>query len=132
MNDLALLLHLFRNSEETKLLICTVIFCLVFTASAKWRVELRAKIGQYRNRCFNTWYIYNVNMLFKIFWKNTKLCEKYCQTQWSQAVLSGGSSPPTTLQKPDKYGRESSVSEMRIWFVSAWGVRRQGMGSTND
>ena len=24
----------------------------------------------------------------------------------------------TTLQKHDKYGRESSVSEMRIWFVS--------------
>ena len=28
-------------------------FCLVFTASAKWRVELRAKIGHYRNRCFD-------------------------------------------------------------------------------
>ena len=27
-------------------------FCLVFTASPKWRVELRAKIGHYRNRCF--------------------------------------------------------------------------------
>ena len=41
---------------------------------------------------------------------------------------------PTTLQKQDKYGRESSVSEMRmrIWFVSALGVRRQGMGSTKD
>ena len=25
---------------------------------------------------------------------------------------------PTTLQKQDKHGRESSVSEMRIWFVS--------------
>ena len=24
---------------------------------------------------------------------------------------------PTTLQKHDKHGRESSVSEMRIWFV---------------
>ena len=33
-------------------MICTVIFCLVFTAPAKWRIELRAKIGQYRNRCF--------------------------------------------------------------------------------
>ena len=33
-------------------MICTVIFCLVFTAPAKWRVELRAKIGQYRYRCF--------------------------------------------------------------------------------
>ena len=53
MNDLALLLDLFGNSEETKLLICTVICGLVFTASAKWRLELRAKIGQYRNRCFN-------------------------------------------------------------------------------
>ena len=29
-----------------------MIFCLVFTAPAKWRVELRAKIGHYRNRCF--------------------------------------------------------------------------------
>ena len=27
-------------------------FCLVFTASPKWRVELRAKIGRYRNWCF--------------------------------------------------------------------------------
>ena len=26
-------------------------FCLVFTASPKWRAELRAKIGHYRNRC---------------------------------------------------------------------------------
>ena len=34
-------------------MICTVIFCLVFTAPAKWRVELRAKIYQYRNRCFH-------------------------------------------------------------------------------
>ena len=44
---------------------------------------------------------------------------------------------PTTLQKHEKYGRESSVSEMRIImicivFVSALGVRRQGMGSTKD
>ena len=28
-------------------------FCLAFSASAKWRVELRAKIGHYRNRCFH-------------------------------------------------------------------------------
>ena len=27
-------------------------FCLSFTAPAKWRIELWAKIGQYRNRCF--------------------------------------------------------------------------------
>ena len=33
------------------LMICTVIFGMVFTAPAKWRVELRAKTGQYRNRC---------------------------------------------------------------------------------
>ena len=50
--DIALILDLIRNSEGTKLLILTVIFCLVFTAPAKWRVELRAKIGHYRNRCF--------------------------------------------------------------------------------
>ena len=53
-NDLSLLLDLFRNSEGTKLLILTVIFCLVFTAPEKWRVELRAKTGHYRNRCFFT------------------------------------------------------------------------------
>ena len=52
INDLALLLDQFGNSEGTKLLIWTVIFCLAFTAPAKWRVELRAKIGHYRNRCF--------------------------------------------------------------------------------
>ena len=51
VNDLALLLDLFGNSERTKLLIYTIIFCLVFTAPEKWRVELRAKTGHYRNRC---------------------------------------------------------------------------------
>ena len=50
MNDLALLQDLFGNSKETKLLICTVIFCLVFTVPAKWRVNLWSKIGHYRNR----------------------------------------------------------------------------------
>ena len=43
MNDFVLLLDLFANSEETKLLVCPVMFCLVFKAQAKWRVELRAK-----------------------------------------------------------------------------------------
>ena len=52
INDLTLLLDLFWNSEGTKLLIWTVIFCLVFTAPEKWRVELRAKTGHYRNRCW--------------------------------------------------------------------------------
>ena len=37
------MLDLIRNSEGTKLLILIVIFCLVFTAPAKWRVELQAK-----------------------------------------------------------------------------------------
>ena len=31
-----------------------VIFWLVFTAPAKWEVELRAKIGHYRNRSFGS------------------------------------------------------------------------------
>ena len=52
INDLTLLLDLFGNSEGTKLLIRTVISCLVFTAPEKWRVELRAKTGHYRTRCF--------------------------------------------------------------------------------
>ena len=52
VNDFALLLDLYGNSEGTKLLIWTVLFCLVYTAPAKCRVELRAKIGLYRNRCF--------------------------------------------------------------------------------
>ena len=53
INDLTLLLDLFGNSEGTKLLIWTVIFCLVFTAPEKWKVELRAKTAHYRNRCFD-------------------------------------------------------------------------------
>ena len=53
MNNLALLRDLFGNSEYTKLMICTVIFCLVFTAPAKRSVQLRAKISQYRNRCLH-------------------------------------------------------------------------------
>ena len=54
MHDLTLLQDLFGNSEYTKLLICTVIFCLVFTAPAKLEVKLRAKIGHYRKRSFTT------------------------------------------------------------------------------
>ena len=37
INDLSFLLGLFEKSEVTKLLICmAVIFCLMFTAPAKW------------------------------------------------------------------------------------------------
>ena len=39
MNDLALLLDIFGNSEETKLLIYTIIFYLGFTAPEKWRIS---------------------------------------------------------------------------------------------
>ena len=53
INDLTLLLDLFGNSEGTKLFICPVISCLVLIAPEKWRVELRAKTGHYRNRCLN-------------------------------------------------------------------------------
>ena len=60
INDLTLLLDLFGNSERTKLLIWTVIFCLVFTAPEKWRVELRAKTGHYRNRCFEIFFSPNI------------------------------------------------------------------------
>ena len=52
-NDLSLLLDLFGNSEGTKLLIWTVIFCLVFTAPEKWSLELRAKTGHCRYRCLH-------------------------------------------------------------------------------
>ena len=52
INDLTLLLDLFGNSKGTKLLMWTVISCLVFTVPEKWRMELRAKTGHYRNRCF--------------------------------------------------------------------------------
>ena len=52
MNDLVLQHDLFGNSIEIKELICFVIICLVFTAPAKWRVGLRAKIGHYRNSFF--------------------------------------------------------------------------------
>ena len=58
INDLTLLLDLFGNSKGTKLLIWTVISCLVFTAPEKWRMELRAKTGHYRNRCFYIIFVY--------------------------------------------------------------------------
>ena len=62
--DIALLLDLIGNSEGTKLLILTVFFfCLVFTAPAKWRVELRAKIGHYRNRCLVLWFCLKVETI---------------------------------------------------------------------
>ena len=46
--------HFFMTCLETQnrqnYFICTVSFWLVFTAPAKLEVELRAKIGHYRNR----------------------------------------------------------------------------------
>ena len=47
-------------------MICTVIFCLVFTAPAKWRIELRAKIGQYRNRYFIIWINFELGNLYAL------------------------------------------------------------------
>ena len=35
-------------------------FCLVFTASPKWRVELWAKISHYRNRCLGHFNSYSL------------------------------------------------------------------------
>ena len=45
--------YLETQKGPINLLIWTVISCLVFTAPEKWRVELRAKTGHYRNRCFS-------------------------------------------------------------------------------
>ena len=53
MNDLALILDLFGNSEETQVIDMHGDFLSgVYSVSEMDRVELRAKIGQYRNRCF--------------------------------------------------------------------------------
>ena len=88
INDIALLLDLFRNSEGTKLLIWTVTFCLVFTVTAKWRVELRAKIGQYRNRCLVWLYrqlqmhwkqLQNLSTKYSVVWPNCLLLQTVCQ-----------------------------------------------------
>ena len=55
--------------------------------------KLNVKIFSYVYRSRKHWECKYYLMLFKIFLKNTKLCENYCQTQWSKTVLSGGSSP---------------------------------------
>ena len=56
-----LTLHFYRNYLENKIHPRSIrdqvidmpgVFCLVFTAPAKWRVDLRAKIGRYRNTFF--------------------------------------------------------------------------------
>ena len=52
MNDLALLLDPVTKLRRDQVIDMHGDFCLVFTASPKWRVELRAKIDHYRNRCF--------------------------------------------------------------------------------
>ena len=59
-------------------MICTVIFCLVFTAPAKWRIELRAKIGQYRNRCFEL-----PQNLHQRLSKAVKTCWSWCHNSRS-------------------------------------------------
>ena len=48
MNDLELIQDLFGN----QVIEMHGDFCLVFTPPAKWRVDLRAKVGHYRNRFF--------------------------------------------------------------------------------
>ena len=97
VNYLALLLDLFRNSEGTKLLIYTIIFCLVFNAPEKWRVELRAKTGHYRNRCFDSllFYMtersasvaYNISQaIIELFWLIAFNVWKNCHF-WSCSIL---------------------------------------------
>ena len=78
INGIALLLDLLKNSEGTKLLIWKIIFGLVFTAPAKWRVELRTKISQYRNRCFTKplkWKKWTVHLshIYQIYNENSFL-----------------------------------------------------------
>ena len=89
MNDLALLLHLFGNSEETKLLICTVIFCLHQRNGGLNSGQKSANIVT-EVLMLNA---YTMLHALQNLWKSTKLCENYCQAQCFQAVLSGGSSP---------------------------------------
>ena len=114
------------------------IFCLVFTASAKGRVELRAKIGQYRNRCFNTWCIYNVTWSWKSLEKYTIMRKLLSypmissSPEWWVNIHPYVYDPTETRQV---WTREFSIRNahmIRTVFVSAWGVRRHGMGSTKD
>ena len=84
VNDLALLLDLFGNSKGTKLLTYTIIFCLVFTAPEKWRVELRAKTGKYRNRClriFQDLPSSEADLVYLMNWLHSKLSFKQCVTK---------------------------------------------------
>ena len=86
INDLTLLLDLFGNSERTKLLIWTVISCLVFTAPEKWRMELWAKTGHYRNRCFIfkrrgiyiSLYLLPNPLIYCLYFAKCKLLKEYC------------------------------------------------------
>ena len=64
-------------------MICTVIFCLVFTAPAKGRVELRAKICQYRNRCFGK---DKINLLWVIY--SLTYCWEYWYSQYVIYIIT--------------------------------------------
>ena len=73
-------------------------------------------------------------MIFRIFGKVQNCAKTIVRPNGPKLSLSAGHHP-TTLQEHDKYGREFSIRNahmIRIVFVSACGVRRQGMGSTKD
>ena len=105
-------------------------FCLVFKASSKWRVELRAKIGHYRNRCFG----YNVqsvhNNIFmcinskhfiqlRIFCHNHSDCTIASWCLWSVTIsTSKGNVWQDVFGNTDvPSSKKSKIDRCRGWFL---------------
>ena len=66
----------------------------MFTASPKWRVELRAKIGHYRNRCLRIIIKLNQLTAYFSFWiqqykrKLEKIASYMTQTGYTNGVVT--------------------------------------------
>ena len=125
--DLTLLLDLFGNSEGIKLLIWTVIFCLAFTAPAKWRVELWAKIGHYRNRCFIS--------LHPLLWMNVVLdfiCMGFVElraTGNKQKIKNGNicihresNWRPLAFQRGSNHSATLTINDMLLKLLHYFGI----------
>ena len=137
MNDLALLLHLFRNSEETKLLICTAnfVWCLQHQRNRGLNFGQKSANIVTDALILNT---YTMLHALQNLWKITKLCENYCQTKWSQAVLSGGSSHlrpyrnTTSMDERVQYPKYACAYDFYRpgeWDGKEWAVQKINRGN---
>ena len=74
-------------------------------------------------------------MFFKIFWKVQNYAKTIVKPNGPSQSWVAGHHPYDPTETGQAWTREFSIRNahmIRILFVSAWGVKLQGMGSTED